>query len=106
MGGMKFVPEGTFRKRASESKPPVWWDHYYKDPELGETVLLGKSQRLKRHQEHRFYSAYGPFQNIKGWVRGVEWLLEQHQAAKARSETVHVSEAEDVLRAKPTRTPR
>lgn len=96
MGGMTFVPEGTFRKRATDDKPPTWWEHYYRDPELGKTVLLGKSQRMRRHLEHRFYSVYGPFQTIKGWTRGVQWLLDEHQAAKARSEVVVVAESEEV----------
>ena len=95
--GMSFIPDGTFRKRASTDKPPTWWEHYYRDPELdGKAVLLGKSQRLRRHQEHRFYSVYGDFQVMRGWVRGVEWLLECHQSAKARNETIRFMETEAV----------
>lgn len=107
MGGMKFVPQGTFRKRASADKPPTWWDHYYRDPELGKTVHLGKSQRQPQHQVHRFYSVYGDISGpIRGWVKGVQWLLDAHLSARARNDTVTVSEDESVLRAKPTRTPR
>ncbi len=93
---MKYVPEGTFRQRASTDKPPTWWDHYYRDPELGKTVLLGKSERLRRHMEHRFYSTYGDFKVIQGWVKGVEWLLDCHHSAVARNEAVQVLEAEEV----------
>lgn len=94
--GMSYIPDGTSRKRASTDRPPTWWEHFYQDPELGKKVLLGKSERLRRHQEHRFYSIYGDFQVIGGWVRGVEWLLECHRSAMARNERVTVVETEQV----------
>lgn len=95
--GMKFMPEGAFRKPGSTDKPPTWWEIYYRDPELGgRAVLLGRSERQRRHQEHRFYSIYGDYQNIVGWVVGVEWLIECHRSARARRETVKFMETESV----------
>jgi len=94
---MKYIPEGTFRKPGSTDSPPTWWEIYYRDPELnGRTVLLGRSERMRRHLEHRFYSIYGPYQVIVGWTVGVEWLLECHRSARARNESVKFVETEEV----------
>lgn len=94
--GMKFMPDGVYRKRDSTDRPPTRWRLYYKDPDLGKDVLLGRSDRHRRHQEHRFLSVYGDINTIVGWVNGAEWLLECHRSAKARGDTVVFRETESI----------
>jgi len=95
---MRFVPEGTYRRRGTADRPPTWYHWFYRGPESdGEEVLLGQSQRLKTHLDHKFYPADGTWpQTWHGAVRGVEWLLECWRSARARSDAIRTQEDEEI----------
>lgn len=96
MGGMRKVPPGTYRRRGSDERPPRWWEHYYHDPESGQHVLLGRSERLG-HLRHRFYPVAGDsWPEVHSFVDGVGWLLGLHFSRQDRSEEVTVTETGNV----------
>lgn len=95
---MRMVPRGISRKRDSTDKPPTWYKVYYEGEESDqERVLLGRSERLERHLEHRFYPSDGSWPRVwKGWVAGACWLMDVWRGAKARSDAVAITEEEEV----------
>lgn len=98
MGGMRRLPPGIIRQRDSTDRPPTWYLVWYETGETGgQRVLLGRSERLERHLDHRFYPVDGSWPQVfHGWVRGVEWLLECWRSAKARSDACVATEDEQV----------
>jgi hypothetical protein len=61
----------------------VWWVLWLGRPHGKDSVVIGRSKRLRKHQMHRFFpEAPGtPSRDIVGWVEGVRWLLEVHDGA-------------------------
>lgn len=98
MPGMRFVPVGVRRFRESTDRPATWYQVWYTHPETGgERVLLGRSERQRRHLDHKFYPADGSWPQVfHGWVSGAEWLIECWRSAKARSDAATISEDEEV----------
>lgn len=97
MPGMQRVPEGTYRKPGDDQHPPVWWKHYYRDPDTKQDVHLGDSERLQKHLHHRFYPADNSWPEVKkGFIAGVRWLLSLYLSGKDRNEGVTMAETEEV----------
>jgi hypothetical protein len=95
---MRVVPKGIHRRAASADKPPTWYEWIYRGSESdGQEVILGRSQRLDAHLDHKFYPQDGTWpRKFHGAIFGAEWLLECWLSARARSDATHVDEAEDV----------
>lgn len=98
---MRYVPPGIYRRRASSDRPPTWYDVWYCGPESGDVpVLLGKSERQRRHMEQKMYPSDGSWPRVwSGWVAGAEWLMDCWRGAKARSDATRTTEDEEVSEA-------
>jgi hypothetical protein len=80
MPGMRFVPDNVHRERDGSLRPATWYIIWLGPPHAEGSIILGRSKRLRRHLWHRFFpEAGGACRDIKGWVAGVEWLLEEHR---------------------------
>jgi hypothetical protein len=81
MPGMRFVPGGVHRERDGNKRPAEWYIIWLGVPRAEGSVIIGRSRRLRRHQEHRFFPETGePCREIQGWVKGVQWLLEVRES--------------------------
>lgn len=79
---MRFAPDGVHRKRVGEKRPAEWYVIWLGWPHAEGSVIIGRSRRLRRHLWHRFFpEAGGACRDVKGWVAGAEWLLEEHRKA-------------------------
>ena len=80
MPGMRFVPDRVHREPEGEERPPDWYIIWLGPPHAEGSVIIGRTKRLRRHLWHRCFPADGSWpEDIKGWVAGVEWLLEKHR---------------------------
>ena len=76
---MRFVPDGVHREALGADRPAEWYRIWYTAPGA-ERVCIGRTRRLRRHLWHRCFPETGEWaEDIKGWVAGVQWLLEVHQ---------------------------
>jgi hypothetical protein len=82
---MKNAPPGVHRERVGDCRPAVWYVVWLGLPNTEGSVIIGRSKRLERHLYHRFFpEASGrASRDIKGWVNGAAWLLEEHGSAAA-----------------------
>jgi hypothetical protein len=79
---MRFVPDGVYREPVGEQRPAAWYVVWLGQPHAEGSVVIGRTKRLRRHLHHRcFPESGGSCEDIKGWVAGVEWLLEVHKRA-------------------------
>lgn len=79
---MRFGPDGVHRERQGEEKPALWYVIWLGRPHAEGSVIIGRSKRLRRHLHHRFFPASGDWpRDVKGWVNGAQWLLEEHKKA-------------------------
>jgi hypothetical protein len=78
---MKFVPDDIHRERQDEERPAVWYVVWLGEPHAEGSAVIGRSKRLRRHREHRFFPERGGAapQDIVGWVKGAQWLLEEYR---------------------------
>jgi hypothetical protein len=85
---MRFVPDGLHRQPlAGPDKPPEWYVIWLGLPLAEGSVVIGRSKRLRRHREHRFFPESGEWpRDIVGHVAGMEWLLEVHRKKEAEAD--------------------
>lgn len=80
MPGMRFVPDNVHRERDGSKQPAEWYIIWLGKPHAEGSVIVGRTKRLRRHLWHRCFPEDGSAcRDIKGWVAGVEWLLEVHR---------------------------
>jgi hypothetical protein len=76
---MRFVPDGVHREALGEDRPPEWYRIWLGAPRAEGSVCIGRTRRLRRHLWHRCFPQTGEWpEDIKGWVAGVEWLIQVH----------------------------
>ena len=52
-------------------------------PHLPESVVIGRTKRLRRHLWHRCFPESGAAcREVKGHTAGIEWLLEEYKAGR------------------------
>jgi len=77
---MRFAPGGVHRERAGTERPAVWYVIWLGEPHAEGSVIIGRSKRLRRHREHRFFPEHGgACKEIVGHMAGMEWLLERYR---------------------------
>jgi hypothetical protein len=79
---MRFQPDGVHKEAVGPARPAQWYVIWLGPPHKEGSVVLGRSKRLRRHREHRFFPEAPGAQarDIVGWVAGADWLLELHRA--------------------------
>jgi hypothetical protein len=81
---MRFAPPELHRERQGKERPAVWYVIWLGVPHAEGSVIIGRSKRLRRHREHRFFpEGGGPCREIVGHIEGMEWLLKVHKNAAA-----------------------
>jgi hypothetical protein len=76
LGGMRFAPAQVHRERTGTERPAQWYVVWLGKPHGEGSVVIGRSKRLRRHREHRFFPERGgACRDIVGWTDGAEWLL-------------------------------
>ncbi len=94
---MRKYPPGIRRERGDHAMPPGVWIIWLGEPHAEGSARLGRSIRKDDHLVHRFFPETGEWpQDIKGWVKGVRWLLELHQGHEARVDRCTMTETEHV----------
>lgn len=82
---MLFAPPGVHKKPVGDERPAEWYVIWLGRPGAEGSVILGRSKRLRRHREHRFFpEAPGlKSRDIVGWTTGAQWLLDLHRGTAA-----------------------
>lgn len=88
------------RVRTAHSDDPTWYAVWLGEPHREGSVLLGRTERLRRSRWWRAYPATGEYPQARHlWADAAAWLLEVREGHEKTSDAASAHEAEEAAEA-------